>query len=97
MTELEKLFDENNTDPITLYNEAGEAVSFEQIAIIPQNEQVYVILRPVLPMEGLGEDEALVFVVTEVGDEEGLVLVDDDDIIDAVFEVYERLLEESEQ
>ena len=41
---IDALFDENNTDNIVLYNEKEEPVEFEQIAIIPIEENVYAIL-----------------------------------------------------
>ena len=47
-------------------------------------------------MEGLGEDEGLVFAVEVNTDtnEEYLALVTDMDIIDKVFDVYDALVEE---
>ena len=67
---IDCLFDESNTDPIVLYNEKGEPVEFDQIAIIPIEEKAYAILKPLKEMEGIGEDEALVFEVVETEDEE---------------------------
>ena len=96
MNPIDQLYDEENTDPITLYNEKGEPVDFEQVAIIPLNERVFAILKPITPVPGLGEDEALVFVVEEIDDEEMLVLVTDDKIIDDVFDVYESLVDDEE-
>ena len=92
---LDILCDENNTDPITLYNERGEAIAFEQIALIPWQGGEYVILKPVELMEGMGEDEALVFAIIRGEQETSLEIVVEDAIIDAVFDVYDRLLEES--
>ena len=92
---IDALFDENNNDAIILMNEKGEEIAFEQIAIIPISDKVYAILRPIEPMEGVGEDEGLVFSVEQ--NEEGLdylALVIEEDIIDAVFTVYEALVAE---
>ena len=90
---IDALFDENNNDAIILSNENGEEIAFEQVAIIPISETVYAILKPVNPMEGVGEDEGLVFSIekNEEG-EEYLALTVDEDIIDAVFTVYETLV-----
>ena len=91
---IDCLFDENNTDPIVLYNEKGEPVDFEQVALVPLDERVFVILKPIKPMEGIGEDEALVFEVLENEDEEDfLALVVEVDIIDRVFKVYDGLVD----
>ena len=94
MNILDQLFDPENTDPVLLYSANGEAVSFEQIALIPQEENVYVILKPVVPMEGVDEDEGLVFKIEDMENEPYLALVTDMDVIDAVFDVYDRLCEE---
>lgn len=47
MNPIDQIFDENNCDPIVLYNENNEAVTFDQIAVIPIEKEVYVILKPV--------------------------------------------------
>ncbi len=97
---IDRLFDENDTSPISLYNEKGEMVDFDQIAIIPIEEQIFAILKPVNEMEGLDEDEALVFEIVEPEDEEEedyLNLVSDIDLIDKVFESYNKLMDEEEE
>ncbi len=89
---LDKIYDEENSEAIVLTNENGQEIAFEQIALIPQNEKVYIIMKPVQPLEGLGEDEGLVFLI-----DEGLrrfELVVDEEIIDQVFAVYDELVEE---
>lgn len=96
---IDKLFDDNNSDPIVLFNEKGEEVSFEQIALIPLEERIFAILKPMEKTEGVGEDEALVFEVLEgetEEDEEYLNLVSDMGIIDEVFKVYDKLIDEEE-
>ena len=96
---IDSLFDEDDNDPIVLFNEKGEKISFEQIAIIPLEENVYAILKPIEKTDGVGEDEALVFEVVEPEDEEDeeyLNLVSDIDTIDKVFEVYNKLMDEEE-
>lgn len=94
---IDALYDEDNNDAIVLMNEKGEEIAFEQIALIPLAEKVYAILKPIIPLEGLGEDEGLVFSI-ETNDEgmEYLALVVDEDIIDRVFDVYDQLVEEED-
>lgn len=91
---IDRLFDENDTDPIVMYNEAGEALAFEQIALIPWNGSIYAILKPVEPVDGMADDEALVFVIVEEDGEEVLAIVEDETAIDAVFDEYYKLLAE---
>ena len=94
---FDKLYDENNNDNVILYNEQGDPVEFEQIAIIPYSEQVYIILHPVTRLDGVLEDEGLVFIIGNDDDgTEKLNLVVEEDIIDAVFSIYDRLVEEAE-
>ena len=88
---IDALYDEDNNDAIILFNEKGEEIAFEQIALIPQADKVYAILKPIQPLEGLGEDEGLVFFIN---DDEGILeLITDEKIIDDVFAVYDELVE----
>ena len=92
---VDALLDPDNDENIVLYNEKNEPVEFIQIAIISLNKHLYPILLPATPMEGVGEGEALVFVIAEVDGENALLLESDDAVIDAVFEDYYRLLREA--
>jgi hypothetical protein len=94
MSAIEQILDPNNCDPIVMYNENNEEVAFEQIAIVPIEGEAYVILKPVNPMEGVGEDEALVFAIVVEDGEEMLVVEDRTEIIDEVFRQYYEMLEQ---
>lgn len=94
-TPIEKLLDQNNADPIVLYNEEDEAVVFEQIAVIPYHGATYAILRPIAHMDGVADDEALTFVISEA--QQALIIVEEDFIVDAVFEKYYALLDAANQ
>ena len=91
---IDKLFDEECNDNIILYDSDDKEVEFEQVAIIPIEDKVYAMLKPVSPMEGVGEDEAVVFelVEGESEDEDMLVVVNDEAVVESVFEVYYDLL-----
>ena len=90
---IDALLDENNDDNIVLYDENDNATEFVQIAIIGLNGKIYPLLQPAQPMEGLGENEALVFVIDELDGEECLFIETDEAVIDEVFEEYYKLLE----
>ncbi len=94
MTEIDKILDEECTENIVLYDENNKETEFEQVALIPKDEKIYVILKPVTKIEGVADDEALVFVIDEIEDEDCLVIVDDEQIIIEVFDDYYKLLEE---
>ena len=91
---IDMLLDEECTDPIVLYNENNEEIAFEQIALIPYDGGIYALLKPVEKLDGVGEDEALVFTITELDGEDVLMIVEDDAIVDAVFALYYEMLKE---
>lgn len=95
VTEIDKVLDENNNDNIVLYDENNKKTEFEQVATIPLSEEdIYVILKPVDAMSGVEDDEALVFHLETIDDDDCLVVVEDDKIINQVFKEYYKLLEE---
>ncbi len=93
-SQIEMLLDETNTENLKLYDENNRETEFEQVAIIPLDEKIYAILKPVTKIVGVNDDEALVFVIEEVEDEDCLVIVDDEQIVDRVFKEYYELLKE---
>ncbi|MCL2540741.1 MAG: DUF1292 domain-containing protein [Firmicutes bacterium] len=93
-----RLLDPNDAENVILYDEEDNAVEFEQVALIPQGDKRYIILKPVEFMEGVADDEAIAFVVQQ--DDEGdevLVVVEEEPVIDEVFAAYHKLLEEDEK
>ena len=86
---IDALYDENNEDNIFLYNENDEPIEFAQIAVIPIEENVYVILKPIEPVEGIADDEALIF---EIIDDEEIHIVQDEKIATKVFDIYYEML-----
>ena len=92
LSPIDMLLDENNNENIVLFNEDNQKVEFEQIALVPIDSRVYALLKPVLHIDGIGEDEALVFTIEEIDGEDCLVIVEEDEIIDKVFEEYYEML-----
>ena len=92
LSPIDMLLDENNNANIVLFNEDNQKVEFEQIALVPIERRVYALLRPVSHIDGIGENEALVFVIEEIDGEDCLIIVEDDEIIDKVFEEYYEML-----
>ena len=93
---LEVLLDPMNEDTVTLYGENGQALEFEQVAILPIDEKIYAILKPAAPMDGVSADEALVFVIEEEEGEAFIRLETDEELCDVAFQVYYTLLGEQE-
>ncbi len=95
---IEKLLDPDNLENIVLYNANDAKVEFEQIASIPVGEDMYVILSPVEPIFGVDEDEGVVFKIAK--DDDGmqyLSYVSDPEMIDFVFDVYNKILDDMER
>lgn len=94
---LDLLLDENNDAPVTLYDENDKAIKFEQVAIIPDKENIYAVLKPIDKLDGVADDEAIVFLVDF--DEEGnsmLIIEQNEETAVRVFDKYYQLLDEEE-
>lgn len=91
---LDILLDEENDEPVTLYDENDHAITFEQVAVIPLQEKLYIILKPVDKMEGVADDEAIVFRVEEEDGETELVIEEDEKTAVGVFDEFYRLIDE---
>ena len=94
LTPIQKIFSDDNNENVILYNLEDQPVEFEQIAIVPIDENDYCILKPVTPFENMADDEALVFVLNDNKEEPSLDVVTDESIIDKVFDVYYELIDE---
>ena len=92
---LDVILDENNTDELVLQNEQGKQIRFEQVAVIPYNEKIYVILKPVDKIEGVEDDQAIVFLADETKRPTVLVPEQDEKIAIKIFDEYYNLVEEA--
>ena len=97
---LDVLLDQDNKEPIVLMDENGKQMTFEQVAVIPyevrKDKRHYCVLKPLDKIEGIGEDEAIVFLVDT--DDQGNSIIkieEDEEIAIAVFDKYYDLLEEA--
>ena len=87
-----------NEEYVILKNEKGKEEKFIDIAGIALSHGFYAILQPLERPRGMAEDEALVFKVDKIGDEDNAyTIVLDDTVVDEVFAEYGRLLDEAEE
>ncbi len=91
---------ENNMEMdniIELVDENDNPVRFEHIMTVQYKNEDYVLLAPVDPTEDMEEDEVLVLLIDndENGDEI-YVSVEDDDVVQKVFEKYLEIVESEE-
>lgn len=92
----DEVLKENDDDIVTLLSANGEEVDFVEIAGIAYKGNFYAILQPVELLDGMDDDEALVFKVSRGKDGEDKFEIElDDEIIDAVFKEYNILLDEA--
>ena len=90
------MFDEENDGIVTLHTANGEEVEFIEIAGIVYKDGFYGIMQPVELLDGMSDDEALVFKVTRGENGEHKYEIElDDEVINGVFEVYDKLYQES--
>ena len=99
---LDVLLDQDNKEPIVLMDEKGKQITFEQVAVIPyevrKEKRLYCVLKPIDKIEGISEDEAIVFFVDS--DDEGNSIIkveEDEEVAIAVFDKYYDLLEEAQK
>lgn len=98
---LDILLDEDNRDPITLVDADGRAIDFEQVAVIPfetrqGNRNLYCVLKPLDRINGIADDEAIVFCVDRDENGDSIICVEEDESTAiSVFEKYYDLLEEN--
>lgn len=95
---LDVLLDPDNTAPIYMTDNNGRLLKFDQIAVIPYGEdELYCILKPISKIDGIGDDEAIVFRVDEDSDgEAGLSIEEDEKKARIIFQKYEKLLTEKD-
>ena len=80
---LQRLLDNDNDENVILFDEDGNEIELEQIAIIAHKDELYAILRPM----DAKEDEAVVFKVDPT-DEESIHIVEDEKLAAKILELY---------
>ena len=98
---LDVLLDQENKDPIVLMDETGKQLTFEQVAVIPyevrKEKRLYCVLKPLDKIEGIADDEAIVFLVdTDDAGNSIIRIEEDEEVAIAVFDKYYDLLEEAQ-
>ena len=90
--------DNNNFDPIVICNEKGYKMAFEQVGVIPycseksDSVELYALLKPIRKIGNIGTDEVVIFrVVFDDNKETTLVVVDDEETMNAVYDKYKEL------
>ncbi len=78
---------------VTLVSTEGEEIDFFKFALVEYENDIFTILQPIELLEGMDEDEALVFRITGTKGNLKYDIVVDDGIIDRVFEDFTDYLD----
>ena len=75
---------------VELFDENDKSVEFREIASIELDGKFYELLQPVEPLDGIGEDEAVIFEYTEgdTPDERNFTPLFDEELLERVFNEY---------
>lgn len=92
---MDILLDEENADPIVLEDDKGKRISFEQVAIVPYDNKIYAVLKPIDKIDGVADDEAIVFLCDETTVPTTLKPEEDQEIAVKIFDEYYNLVEEA--
>jgi len=90
---IKKLLDEKNNDDVMIYVD-GKEVPFAQVANINCDGELYTLLVPLEKLEGVGEDEGVLFQFVTYKDDIEIEMVTDLETIDKVYLEYLNMLEE---
>lgn len=92
---IDRFFDEENYENVKLEDNDGKEIEFEQVAVVDYEEKYYAILYPVTKLEGVNDDECLVFMIDE--EKDCLAYCEDEAIAKEVFEIFYESLEDEEE
>lgn len=97
LNEVNENANEFEDDIITLTDDEGNDFDFYHLATLDYNENWYIVLQPVELMDGMTEEDVIIYKLGS--DEEGedtILPIEDDAELDAVFNEFERLMSEDE-
>ena len=80
-----EIYDDDSV--VELFDENDKSVEFREIASIELDGKFYELLQPVEPLDGIGEDEAVIFEYTEgdTPDERNFTPLFDEELLERVF------------
>ena len=82
---------------VVLLDEEGNEITFELIDAVEYNDETYVVLLPANPQTEEEEHEVTILkVAVDEHDEDVFVVEEDEDVLDEVFEIFQRQMEEYE-
>lgn len=87
---------QNGDNIIELVDENEKTVKFEHLMTIEYEGDAYVLLSPIDDIEDVGEDEVVILKIEEGEDDDTYVGVEDEELLEKVFERYLEIAEADE-
>ena len=81
---------------IVLTDDDGKDVSFYQIACVEYGSEFFAVLQAAEELEGVADDEALIFKIVEDEEEDLFYPVEDDELIQKVFDEYVKAVADAQ-
>lgn len=81
-------------DIVTLVDDQNVEHDFYHLDTIEHKEKYYVVLQPSEKIEGIEEDEVLIYLLNTEGDEDELVPIEDENLLNEVFDEWVKNMEE---
>ncbi len=96
MDEKVQLIDDEEI--ITLFDEDDKPMDFYEVAVVEYEDELYALLQPAEDIEGIADDEVVIFRIeeTEGEDDDFFYPVEDEAVQEAVFEEYLRATSDDE-
>lgn len=91
---VDKLFDDNNFESIFIKDNNGKEIEFDQVALVDYENNYYAVLMPLTKLEGVGQDEVLIFRVDE--EKDCLVYLEDEKIANEIMDILANDSEDEE-
>ena len=93
---MTKTYDDNDGiyDEVILLDEKGNEVVFDHLLTFFYEKEKYIALLPIDKVEGIGDDEVLFMHVITKDGEDTYETVDNEILLDELFDEFMRLIEE---
>lgn len=84
------------SDVVELVDDTGRTLKFYHIGTMDHKEETYVFFQPAEEIEGTEEDDVIIFRVGGEENNEVLLPVEDEALLEEVFEEFCRVMEEED-
>lgn len=95
-TEQDNIEEELEDDIVELTDDDGRVLKFHHIGTLNHKERFFVFFQPAEEIEGAEEDEVVIFEISGEEDSQTLIPVEDEKLLEEVFEEFCRVMEEED-